>query len=81
MDDRDDFYEPDEPVDDVLKAFQRGDKGSTVAPSRGKTVDLQIPLGAFRSMPTRGRTAYLDLPGLRAFTPVAARTTSTSAST
>lgn len=25
----DDFYEPDEPIDDIMKAFERGEKGKT----------------------------------------------------
>jgi hypothetical protein len=36
MDD-DDFFEPDEPVNDVLKAFDSGTKGLTRRPERGQT--------------------------------------------
>lgn len=32
----DDFYEPDEPIEDVLRAFDEGEKFVTTPPSRGQ---------------------------------------------
>jgi hypothetical protein len=39
---RNDFYEPDEPVDEVIKAFQQGEPGLTRRPTRGWTQYLAI---------------------------------------
>jgi hypothetical protein len=54
----DEFYEQDEPVDDVAKAFERGPKQVTGAP-RGQTEYLTVGQTA-----VRGWTRTLDLPGL-----------------
>jgi len=37
-----DFYVPDEPVEDVIAAFEAGEKHLT-APPRGRTETLRIP--------------------------------------
>lgn len=64
----DDFYEQDEPLDDVLKAFNEGDKGVTARPTRGQTALLLLKGGRTVEAPriesargTQGQTALLDL--------------------
>jgi hypothetical protein len=39
----DDFYEPDEPVEEILKAFERGEKGLTASVAWAKTEYLKLP--------------------------------------
>jgi hypothetical protein len=47
MADQNDFYEEDEPVNDVIRAFEHGQQGTTEVP----------PV----SPPSRGRTLYFDV--------------------
>jgi hypothetical protein len=50
-----DFFEPDEPVEKIITAFERGEKGRTRPPAQGRTAYLVV--GA----PSQGRTAYLAI--------------------
>jgi hypothetical protein len=56
----DDFYEEDEPVEQVVQAFEQGDKQLTAGPSRGVTQTLDM--GIYSAL-ARSRTEYLDVPG------------------
>lgn len=40
----DDFYEPDESVDQVVSAFERGEKGVTGRPTWSTTSYFQLPV-------------------------------------
>jgi hypothetical protein len=52
----DDFYVPDEPVEDVIAAYERGEKRVTARPSNGKTEQLRVPglswFVPFKKLPT-----------------------------
>jgi hypothetical protein len=77
MVDDDDFYEPDEPVEQVVEAFERGVKRRTVAPTRGQTVNL--PAAALLGVgAVLGYTEHLHVPGLEE-TVTQARPTTTAA--
>ncbi|GAA1800847.1 hypothetical protein HC028_08655 [Planosporangium flavigriseum] len=39
----DDFYEPDEPVEEILRAFEQGEKGVTSPVTWAKTEYLKLP--------------------------------------
>ncbi|GLZ55668.1 hypothetical protein [Actinomycetospora sp. NBRC 106378] len=41
-----DFYEDDEPVEDVLAAFEAGEKQLTEPPSRGRTLFVDVARNA-----------------------------------
>jgi hypothetical protein len=41
--DPDSFYEDDEPVEEILAAFERGEKGVTKRPPRGYNETLRVP--------------------------------------
>jgi hypothetical protein len=41
--DADDFYEDDEPVEKIMAAFERGEKGVTASPSRGINETVMVP--------------------------------------
>jgi hypothetical protein len=49
----DDFFEPDEPLEDVVAAFEQGEKGKTRPPTQGRTEYLVI------GVQSQGRTEYL----------------------
>jgi hypothetical protein len=40
-----DFYEDDEPIEDILAAWERSPKGLTAPPRRGVNVVLQVGAG------------------------------------
>ncbi|MDP9443278.1 MAG: hypothetical protein M3P83_02575 [Actinomycetota bacterium] len=39
----DDFYEDDEPIEDIVDAFRRGEKGVTAPPAAGYNIPLSVP--------------------------------------
>jgi hypothetical protein len=41
--DSDDFYEDDEPLEEIVAAFERGEKGLTAPPPRGFNETLTVP--------------------------------------
>jgi hypothetical protein len=41
--DSDDFYEDDEPVEEIMAAFERGEKGVTAPPSHGVNETIIVP--------------------------------------
>ena len=53
--DRNDFYEDDEPVEEVLKAFERGQKHVTEPPALGFNLHLSL-----RGKPTVGETGAVQ---------------------
>jgi hypothetical protein len=55
------FFEEDEPLAEVLRAYDSGEKGRTAPPTVGYTVNLDVPVGA--SGP-RGWTRALEFFGL-----------------
>jgi hypothetical protein len=55
-----DFYEEDEPFEDVLRAFNADEKGLTARPTAGRTENLQVVPYVTR----RGWTQTLNVPGL-----------------
>jgi hypothetical protein len=55
-----DFYEEDEPLEDVLRAFHGGEKGLTGRPTAGRTENFAFDAGVVR----RGWTETLNLPGI-----------------
>jgi hypothetical protein len=76
----DDFYEPDEPLEQVLEAFEQGEKRVTAAPSQGQTVRLDLDVSAvFRAASRQGWTEQLRLPGpLRLLQPLIEQPTTTT---
>ena len=77
---RGDFYEDDEPIDEVRAAFERGEKHLTAAPDHGSRTELLKvqPAGSPRPASVRGKTELLRLPGLRLLKPFTGRPTSTT---
>ena len=61
MAEMDDFYESDEPVDDVIRAFERGEKGVTGRVTWSNTSFLKIPgwVGRLRDNLTNKSTKEL----------------------
>lgn len=56
------FYEPDEPMEKVAAAFERGDKGVTRQPKRGFNEALNLPgaLSVGASTQTVGQCRYIS---------------------
>lgn len=83
MDGREDFYEDDEPIEQVRGAFERGEKHVTAVSHRGSRTEL-LKVEATTSLrvaSVRGKTELLRLPGLRLLKPVVGRPTSTTPQT
>jgi hypothetical protein len=79
MGERNGFYEDDEPVEEVLQAFEHGEKHLTEAPVLGsRTEYLKLPAFASHMESSRGRTTFLQLRGWRLLKPTTGRPTSTT---
>jgi hypothetical protein len=60
MGQRNDFYEDDEPLEEVLRAFHGGEKGLTARPVAGRTENLSLEPVVSR----RGWTETIIVPGI-----------------
>lgn len=64
MAEMDDFYEPDEPVEDVIRAFEEGDKGVTGHLTWSDTSFLPVPGWIGRLRENAANKSTIELPAV-----------------